>query len=1046
MKKITITERILNRPVTVFMMSLLVVGFGLFSLFNLKVTLMPEFDIPVLAVSVNYSNVAPDDMSRLVVEPIEGAIMGVEGIDQLESNVRRGGAFIILRLQPGINIQSTEMKLREAMERIRPQLPGEANEPVIFQFDPDRAPIIQLSVESSVLGLDDLRQLSVDFIEPRFERLHGVASTDTRGGLQRNLYVSLDPAAMSRHRVVPSQVLTAIRNNNVNQPIGNLVTDRISYSIRAESMYSSIDEIGQTIVRISEEGVPIRVSEVARVENTFADINSIEEVNGKNSVTVEIQKQSDANTLDVSLAVITEMYAMSELLPSNVSMQVLSNEGDFIENSINNLAQSALIALTVVVFILLLFMGGWRIAFVVAMSIPVSITATFAAMYFADISLNIISITGLALAIGLLVDNSIVVTESIANRLAQGQNRYLAALEGTNEVGGALLGSTLTTLAVFIPVLSVSGVAGTITRDLALTISIAISSSFLASVILIPVLSSLLLKPEQFKHRSLMFRWISRIEKNYGKILFWILRRKVFAALFILCVLGGAFLLFRTIPGEFFPETDTGEFDARFEFPAGTQLVGTANRLREYSLQLQEIPEVRTVITSIGRQRWSTQSNLGEIKVLLADRRQRRRSSDEIIEQVELMFEDSDAELNISVSGSGPGGMRGGQWGSGRGVQITLYGTDMEMLRELSYRIEDRMLQEPEVISVSNPRSRPGPEFEFHPDRERIARLNVRTMEVANAFGTQARGSRAGYYRDGRREIPIEVRNERDQFQNREDMFNLELLQQEEVRIPITALGSFQLQESMQHLSRRDRELVLDMNFITRSEPDRFRQILGEIISTEIVFPDGYRYDFSGRMRFQDDSMREITIALLFALLLTYMVMASLFENFRDPLIIMFTVPLAFFGSLVFLFITGTVLSIPAYIGIVILVGIVVNNGIVLVDYIHQKTGYDSSGSGIAAGTPAVDRMYVVIFLQACKRRMRPILLTAMTTIFSMIPLAFEFGVGAETWSPLAKSVIGGLAFSTLLTLFIVPAVLVGISSQRREWLRKGLKASRPSL
>ncbi len=1040
MKKITITERILKRPVTVLMMSLLVVGFGLFSLANLRITLMPEFNIPVLAVSVHYSNVAPEDMSRLVVEPIEGAIMGVEGIDQVESNVRRGGAFIILRLRPNTHIPSTEMKVREAMDRIRAQLPSEANEPIIFQFDPDRSPIVQMSVESSLLGLDELRLLSEEFIEPRMERIHGVASAETQGGLRRSFYVSLDPASMSQHRVVPSQVVNAIRNNNVNQPIGNLVTDRLSYSIRAEAIYRSLEEIEQTVVRMSEDGTPVRVKDVARVENTYADINSIEEVNGRNSVTLQIQKQSDANTLDVAQDAIAEMHRMAELLPSNVTMQVLSNEGEFIENSINNLAQSALIALTVVVLILLLFMGGWRIAFVVAMSIPVSITATFAAMYFLDITLNIISITGLALAIGLLVDNSIVVTENIAYKMVQGKDRFRAALEGTNEVAGALLGSTLTTLAVFIPILGVSGVTGTVTRDLALTISIAISSSFLASIILIPVLASIVMKPGQFRTKSRMFRMIDRVEKNYGKILFWILRRKYIVALFVAGILFGSFYFFRAIPGEFFPESDTGEFDIRVELPAGTQLVATADMLRDYTDRLLELPEVRTVITSIGRQRWSTQSNLGQMKVLLVDQRERRRSTDDVIQAVEADFDDPMVDLEFSVSGSGPGGMRGGRWGEGRGIELTLYGTDMETLREISYRIEERMMREREVISVSNPRSRPGPEFEFHPDRERIARLDVRTMEVASSFGTQSRGSRAGYYREQGREIPIEVRNMRSTFQNREDMFHLELLQAGETRVPITALGSFELRESLQRISRRDREAVLDMRIMVRGDQDRYRSTVQEILENDIVLPDGYRYDYSGRLRFQDDSAREMRIAFLFALLLTYMVMASLFENFRDPFIIMFTVPLAFFGSLLLLFITGTPLSVPAYIGIVILVGIVVNNGIVLVDYIHQKTGHGLiSGE---SGDQQLDRVYLIAFLQACKRRMRPILLTAMTTIFSMIPLALELGVGAETWSPLAKSVIGGLAFATLLTLFVVPAIVIGISKQRRELLKKGLSVT----
>ncbi len=1028
MRKITIAEKILKRPVTVCMISLLVIGFGLFSLANLKVTLMPEFNIPVLAVSVNYSNVAPDDMSRLVVEPIEGAIMGVEGIRQLDSNVRRGGAFLILRLRPGTNVQATELKLREAMDRIRAELPSEANEPVIFQFDPDRSPIMQISVESSVLGLDELRQLGVDFIEPRFERIPGVASTETQGGLERNFFVSLNPDAMARHRVVPSQVVSAINQNNVNQPIGSLVADRTSYSIKAESIYTSLEEIEQTVIRRSDDGIPVRVSDVARVENTYADINSIEEVNGMNSVTVEVQKQSDANTLDVAQAVIAEMNSFGESLPSSVTMQVLSNEGEFIERSINNLAQSALIALVVVILILLLFMGGWRIAFVVAMSIPVSLTATFAAMYFFNISLNIVSITGLALAIGLLVDNSIVVTESISSMLEQGKSRFQATVEGTNEVAGALLGSTLTTLAVFVPVLGVAGITGTFTRDLALTISIAITSSFLASMVLIPVLASLMLRREDFNRKSMTFRLISNIENNYGKILFWILSRKYVVILFIVAVIAGSFFLFRTIPGEFFPQSDTGEFDIRVELPAGTQLATTANVLRDYSEQLREIPEVRTVITSIGRQRWTTQSNLGELKVLLIDQMQRDKSTNEITLDVQAMLEDPDIELELSVTGGGPGGMRG--WGGPEGIQLSLIGSDMDVLREYSYRIEERLLREENVVSVSNPRTRPVPELEYHLDRELISRIDASSGEIANAFGTQVRGTRAGFFREEGREIPIQVRNERNRIQNREDLFSLELLQIDDVRVPITALGSFQMEQSMQRILRRDREVALDLSVMVRGPLEEYRPRLQEILRNEIILPDGYRFDFTGRLGFQDDSSRQLGIAFMLALLLTYMVMASLFENFRDPFIIMMTVPLAFFGSLIFLFITNTSLSVPAYIGIVILVGIVVNNGIVLVDYIHQYTGRSY----------ATDKAYLITFLQACKRRMRPIILTAMTTIFSMIPLALEIGAGAETWSPLAKSVIGGLTFATILTLFVVPAIVIGISKQRREWVKKGLE------
>lgn len=1028
MKKITITERILKRPVTVFMMSLIVIGFGLFSLNNLKVTLMPEFNIPVLAVSLNYENVAPDDVSRLLVEPVEGAIMGVEGINSLESNVRQGGAFIVLRMDPRSNIQQAEMKIREAIDRIRTDLPTEATDPVIFQFDPDRSPIIEISVESPSMGLDELRQLSVDFIEPRLERIQGVASADTEGGLERNFFVTLDPDAMARHRVIPDEVVSAIRTNNVNQPIGNLVSDRVSYSIRAESIYHTVDEIRSTIIRVSETGEPVRVSDVARVENTYADVESLEEVNGNNSVKVEVQKQSDANTLDVAEAVLLQMSEFHENLPESVTLQVLSNEGKFIEDSVSNLAQSALIALVVVILILLLFMGGWRIAFVVAMSIPVSLTATFAAMYFLDITLNIISITGLALAIGLLVDNSIVVSESIANKLESGQKRMRAAIEGTNEVAGALLGSTLTTLAVFVPILAVSGVTGAVTRDLALTISIAITSSFIASIVLIPVLASLILRREEFDRSSFMFRAIRKVEQNYGRILFWILDRKYMVVLFVVGIIGGSYYLFTSIPSEFFPENDSGEYNVRVTLPAGNQLYNTATTLREYTNQLMEMDEVRTVITSIGRQRWSRESNLGELKVLLVDQNNRSRTTQDMVDVTQEMLSSPEVDLDIRVSGSGI--PTGRDW-SGSGVRLTLIGPDVDVLQEYSVRIEDRLNEDPKVLSVSTNRNRPSPELHYVLNRQRISRIGVSSGDVANAFGTQARGTRAGFFREEGREIPIQVRNDRTRFENREDLFALDVLQTDDVRVPILAVGDFELHQGLSRISRRDREVYIDLTVNVRNDVNvtEYRQRVQEILTDDIVLPDGYRYDFTGSTQSIDQSQGEMLIAFLFSLLLTYMVMGSLFENLRDPFIIMMTVPLAFFGSLVFLFITSTPLSIPAYIGIVILVGIVVNNGIVLVDYIHLYTGRNSKS----------DKGYLVSFLQACKRRMRPIILTALTTIFSMIPLALEIGAGAETWSPLARSVIGGLTFATILTLFVVPAIVVGISKQRREWVEKNL-------
>ncbi len=473
---------ILKRPITVIMITLVIIGFGIFSLSNLKITLYPSFNIPILAVQTTYSNVAPEDMQRLVVEPIEGAVSSIEGIETLDSNISKGSAFIILRLQNGVNIRNTELKVREEISRIRNELPTEASEPIIFQFDPENFPIMRLSLEGENTGLDELRQLGVDFIEPRIERLPGVASADTRGGLERKVFINVDPMSLAQHWLIPADIESALRSNNVQVPVGDIIAGKNSYSVRAQSMYKDVDEIRQTIIKMTDSGIPVRVKDVANVEDSFAEISTLVEINGKNSVSIDVQKKSDANTVDVANAVVNNLPTINSNLPKGVSLQILTNDADNVENSISNLTQSALAALIVVIVVLLIFLGGWRISIVVAATIPVSVTASFAAMYAAGLTLNILTITALALAIGLLVDNAIVVSESIARKLEEDLSKMQAALEGTNEVIGALLGATLTTLGVFVPIIGISGVQGQFFVQIALTISIAIAISFVASM------------------------------------------------------------------------------------------------------------------------------------------------------------------------------------------------------------------------------------------------------------------------------------------------------------------------------------------------------------------------------------------------------------------------------------------------------------------------------------------------------------------------------------------------------------------------------------
>lgn len=1019
MKKFSLAGGILNRPITVIMCTLIVVGFGIFSLTNLRVTLFPKLNIPVLAISSGYQNVAPEDVDRIIVTPIEGAVSAIEGIESLEARVSRGNAFIIMRLYEGTDIRKTELKVQKAIDQIRADLPQQAREPVIFQFDPENRPIMQLSINSRLKGLDELRNLAQEVVEPNLERLIGLASADTRGGLERRIYVDVSPMSLAQYKILPQEIETAISSNNTQLPMGNVIAQNISYSVRAESMYKTVEEIKNTIIKISDNGIPVRVEDVAEVSDGFTEVTSLVNVNGNNSVSIEVQKNSDANTLDVVTAVKAVVPEINEKLPPGVELRILSDEGQTIDDSINNLAQSSLIALLVVVFVILIFMGGWRISLVVAISIPVSISACFAAMYATGLTLNIFTISALALAIGLLVDNAIVVAESIARKMEDGFSRLQSALEGTNEVMGPLLGSTLTTLGVFIPIILISGVQGALFREFALTISFAIGISFITSIVLVPVIAILLLDPKQFKNSGLIFKAMHKLEGGYSIILKWILHHKWVPTLMVIGIIGGTVYLFNNVTKEGFPETDSGEIDVDVSLQEGTKLVKTVEVMQQFEQQLLQKDEIETLVSNIGRSRWTEQSNRGSFTLKLVPLEERETSSNELAAALRQELVYPGATVRASVEGGGLRfGGRGFSFGGGS-VRLTFIGPEMAELLKISNQIEDRLLDDPNIISVDNGRTDPTPELQFIVDRNRVGLLNSGVAAVAGNLRTQTLGNQAGFFRVEGREIPIEVRTSKSALKSRDDLFDLEVLQFEDQRVPVVAVGEFVETKGVDSYSKRNREILLDVNIQFNGDANEYRQLISDFLEQEVIMPEGYRYEFTGATFETEQAGRQFLFAGLAALVLMFMIMASLFENFRDPLIIWLCIPMALFGALAGLMLTGSPLSTTGNIGLFMLVGIILNNGIVLVDYMHLRT------RGMTFDlTKNSDFMNNI--LEACKRRMRPVLLTAITTICSMIPLSLELGAGAEIWSPLAKTVIFGLTFGVLFTLLITPALSVG--------------------
>ena len=1015
---------VMRRPVTVLMISLMIVSAGLFALVNLKTTFFPSLNIPVVAVILNYRNVSPEDMSRLMVEPVEGAVASVEGIKDLEASVRRGNAFIRMSLAEGVNTMEIELKVREAIDRIRDQLPREAAPPIVFQFDPDNFPIMNLSIRSGFRGLEELRYYSTTIVEPLFERIDGVASAETNGGLERQIRVELDAQKMALHQLMPREVEQALSSNNFQIASGNILEGRNSFSIRAYSYYQDLDEIAQTIVKNGDQ--PIRVRDLGTVVDGFRDVTTLVEINGQNSVSVSIQKKSDANTVDVTEAVIAMIPEIESKIPGDIQIAVQSNQGEFITQSIDNLSSTALQALIFVALIILVFMGGWRSAIVVCVSIPISMAITFAGMYFADISLNVISISGLALAVGLLVDNSIVVLESIIGKMEQGYNNEEAATRGTSEIKSALIGATMTTMGVFIPLLGISGFTGQLTRDLSFTIVISIASSWLAAMVIVPVLAARILKNTDFTGTLWMERATEKLEQYYVNSLRFLMARFWIAPVFILLIIAGTVGVYKLSSSEFIPDSDSGTMNINLELATGTKLVNTAETMREFSKIIQSYPEVKTVVTNIGARGFITEPNRGSMSVTLVPLEERERSTNDISVELRRKLTRPGMTVSINTGGGGFGG--GGFGGFNRGIRVSFIGPDIEVLKGLAQKIVTRIEQDTSVINVDFARTNPAPELGIAYNREAISRIGIGAADVSNAIKTQVRGTQVGFFRDESKEVPIEVRYPTDGITGRRELERVTIATVGNQRVPLSAVSSLEVAQGLSQLSRRDRESVLDVSITTAGDANEKRSDVERIINEELAFPEGYRWEFTGSRRDEQQGQKELLIAMIFALCLTYMIMAAQFENLRDPLIVMLTIPLAYFGSLVMLFATGTALGATASIGIVILVGIVVNNGIVMVDHIHFET------------KNMENERYAEFFLKAAKNRMRPVLLTAATTVCSMIPLAIGIGSGAETWSPLARSVIGGLTFATILTLYLIPLTLVVSSKKRRYLVKLGLK------
>ena len=1001
------------------MIYIFVVGFGLFGLARLKIDLYPDVSFPVIAIITSYTGVPPADIETLVSKPIEEAVASVENIKHIRSISKLGASLILAEFEWDIDLDKAEKDIRNNVDLIREYLPDDAQEPIIVAFDPQKMPILFMSV-SGPMGPAELRELSRRQIKPALERVVGVASADIAGGLKRQIQVQIDPEALHAYGLSTDAIVSSLRRENYQAPGGKIEEKETEFSIRTLSEYASVKDIVDTVIGYRNE-TPIYIKNVATVLDTYERITRVVRNNQKPGVLLLVSKNSKANTVQIADRVMKVLPDITNRAPEGIKIGIIFNQADFIKRSMGNLSNTSVQAFLLAGLVLLFFLHSLRASIIVALSIPISIIVTFSVLDLAGLTLNMMSMAGLALAVGMLVDNSIVVLENIFRYQTEGNDIVVSSDSGTREVAMAIVASTLTTVSVFFPVLFVPGIAGVMFNDMALTICFSLFCALLVSLTLIPLLSSQFLHTAKQTERGLLARLSGFIDSSlrgliatYTSVLKGCLNhRKTTLFIAVAAFLGSVFLVPR-LGMDFFPYMDQGSFELNLECAPGTSLESTEETFRRIENIIHDtIPELVNQNSDIGIGEafgaFSKGSFAGTIRVNLTDREKRERSQTDIESSLREKL-DQVPGITYSIS-------RGHFLGEEGDIIIYLYGDDLEISRELSEQIKQRIHGIAGAVDITTSLEEGMPEIQIIPDRKRISALGLNATQVANTVSTYIKGTKASIFRDQGEEYDILVQLAPKYRENIDVLQKLFITTPAGNQIPLAGIAEFRRGVSPTSILRRDQQRVVNISVsvMGRNLGEVTRDVETQL--REVTLPAGYGYEIGGSAEDMKTSFKWLAIAFLGAAFIVYMVMASLFESFVAPFIIFLTIPLAVVGVIGTLFITGTTLSVVAFIGIIMLTGIVVNNSIVLVDYINQLRG---------KGTSLKEAV-----LTGGQTRFRPIIMTALTTILALLPLALGIGSGAESWAPMARSVIGGLTASTFLTLLVIPVIYTYLAPKK---------------
>jgi len=992
---------------------------GFFTLSKMAVDLIPDMKFPIAAVMTEYPGVGPEEVEQ-VSKTLEGTLNSLGNIEEIQSISSSGSSIILIYFKWGTNMDSAVNEIREKIGLIETYLPSGIQKPMVLRMDPTMMPVIQIGINSETLTLGQLQEVAEDAIEPRLSRISEVASVVITGGLERQVKVEVDPVKLDNYGLTLAQVNQVLQTENFNMSTGQVKDGGRKYFLRSLQQFESVDDINDVAI-LTATGSTVYLKDIAIITDGYKDESQMTRVDGKAAVGVHCLKQSDANTVKTCEAVRDELAAIEKELGLDLDIKVVMDQSTYINQSLDATKRMMVEGALLAIVVLFLFLRNARSTLIIFTAIPLSIIATFILMYFNHDTLNLITLGGLALGLGRMVDDSIVVFENIYRHRSMGLSPMEAALTGASEVGQAVIASTLTLMAVFFPILFTEGLASVLFKPLAVTVMFAIFCSLMVALTVVPLMASRMMTDKSMEARltgtgriarltSGFGNWIDSLGERYKVLLVWALshRRRVILTVTVLMI--GSLALIPLVGAEFMPSMDSGEISISIQTDKGSPIEDTDKVVKQVESELHDISEVETIFSSIGSSSnmfmdSGVQGDKASLYVKLVPRADRNRDVAVVSEDIrERVSNIPGAKIGVSVADMAS------SMGSGSGsISVQVRGDDLEVLKEISNQVEEAVRKVPGTREITNSLGDGNPEVQVRIDRQRAASFGLTPGQVAAEIRNARQGSVATRYKVGGEEVDVMVRYTPQGYDDYSYLQNMNIRTATGAVVKLSQIASFEMAPGPIQITREDRvrKAEISGSLLNRDLNAVMKDIQAEV--NKIKLPAGYAVEYGGQNEEMLESFGTLAVALLLAIILVYAVMAVQYESFFNPFVIMFSVPTAIIGIVLSLLLTGKHLSVVVFIGVIMLVGIVVANAIVLVDYLKQlrERGMERNAAIVEAG----------------RVRLRPILMTALATILAMIPLALGIGEGGEMDAPLAIVIIGGLLVSTLITLVLVPVV-----------------------